>query len=137
MFRKSSIATVKLVPGVGSILVNDKDFVSYMQNNPSLILLGLERKYDVVANALGGGLTGQAEAILKLGISRALFNLVELDDQRKLKMNGFLTRNSLCKERRSLYRYLLLCLIKFLQKLSSVFLFLCRMLSLITGLLLF
>lgn len=105
--RKSSIATVKLVPGTGSITVNDKDFSSYMQNNPRmlkiiqspLILLGLERKYNVTSIVLGGGLTGQAEAI-KLGISRALFTLVELEDQRKLKMNGFLTRNSLCKERR-------------------------------------
>lgn len=37
----------------------------------------------------------------KLGISRALYKLLEYDEQRKLKANGYLTRNSLCKERRS------------------------------------
>lgn len=37
----------------------------------------------------------------KLGISRALYKLSEYNEQRKLKTNGFLTRNSLCKERRS------------------------------------
>lgn len=38
-FRKSSIATVTLVPGTGAITVNDKDFVFYMQNNPSCDLI--------------------------------------------------------------------------------------------------
>ena len=54
---------------------------------------------------MGGGLSGQADAI-KLGISRALYKIVELEDQRKLKANGLLTRNSLCKERRSSKWYL-------------------------------
>lgn len=40
--------------------------------------------------------------VLKLGISRSLYELVDLDNQKMLKSNGFLTRNSLCKERRSL-----------------------------------
>jgi ribosomal protein S9 len=33
--RKSSIALVKVVPGVGSIHVNNKLFADYFQNNPS------------------------------------------------------------------------------------------------------
>ncbi len=37
----------------------------------------------------------------KLGISRALLKLVNEVDQKKLKTNGMLSRNSLCKERRS------------------------------------
>lgn len=40
--------------------------------------------------------------ILRLAISRALYAFVDVVDQEKLKVNGFLTRNSLCKERRSL-----------------------------------
>jgi len=31
-----------------------------------------------------------------------LYNIIDLNDQRTLRVNGFLTRNSLCKERRSL-----------------------------------
>lgn len=45
--------------------------------------------------------------IFSLGISRALSILVEADDRKKLKTSGFLTRNSLCKERRSVINYLI------------------------------
>ncbi len=48
---------------------------------------------------IGGGLSGQADAI-RLGISKALYKIVENNSQQELKRNGFLTRNSLCKERR-------------------------------------
>jgi ribosomal protein S9 len=41
----------------------------------------------------------------RLGISKALTRLANIsdrsEDRKKLRMNGFLTRNSLCKERRS------------------------------------
>ena len=37
----------------------------------------------------------------KLAISRSLFQLIEVPEQKKLRSNGFLTRESLCKERRS------------------------------------
>nr|YP_007517054.2 ribosomal protein S9 [Euglena viridis]AEY70825.2 ribosomal protein S9 [Euglena viridis] len=105
--RKSSIAQVKLVPGIGKININGKDFVDYMQNNPNfdlfnfspLLFLNLHDSYDVFVYVFGGGLSGQADAI-KLGISRSLYELVDLDNQKILKSSGFLTRNSLCKERR-------------------------------------
>lgn len=35
LFRKCSTALVRLVPGVGNITVNGKDFSFYVQNNPS------------------------------------------------------------------------------------------------------
>lgn len=44
--------------------------------------------------------------VKRLGIARGLFNLVEYTNQRILKSNGFLTRNSSCKERRILSCYL-------------------------------
>lgn len=66
----------------------------------------MERKFNITIHSIGGGLSGQTDAI-KLGIARALYKVVELEDQRKLKTNGLLTRNSLCKERRSLICYLL------------------------------
>jgi small subunit ribosomal protein S9 len=107
--RKSSIASIILFLGNGNIIVNGKSFVDYMQNNPKMIhiiksplsLLGLDKSYDINIKVYGGGLSGQSEAI-KLGIARSLYNIIDLSDQQKLRANGFLTRNSLCKERRSL-----------------------------------
>ena len=57
----------------------------------------------------------------RLGISKALSRLGSIlgrsEDRKKLRMNGFLTRNSLCKERRSpchinrsYIQYYILCL---------------------------
>ena len=40
---------------------------------------------------------------IKLALARVLYDLVEFDDKRKLKSSGFLTQNSLCKERKSEY----------------------------------
>lgn len=105
--RKSSIASVSLFSGSGNILVNGKNFRDYLQNNPKMInivksplcLLGLDESYDINVKVYGGGLVGQSEAI-KLGLARSLYNIVDLNDQNKLKAHGFLTRNSLCKERR-------------------------------------
>lgn len=38
---------------------------------------------------------------IKLSLARVLYDMVEFDDQRKLKTSGFLTQNSLRKERKS------------------------------------
>lgn len=105
--RKSAIAKVILTPGNGSIIINGKDFQDYMQNNPKLIkniqaplmLLEMEGNFNITVHLIGGGLSGQSDAI-RLGIARALYKIVESGNQRKLKTNGLLTRNSLCKERR-------------------------------------
>nr|YP_009389124.1 ribosomal protein S9 [Euglena archaeoplastidiata]AKR17897.1 ribosomal protein S9 [Euglena archaeoplastidiata] len=105
--RKESIATVRLLNGNGKIFINGRDFTEYLQNNPKknksnkipLLLLELDKNYDTIITCVGGGLTGQAEAI-KLGIARALLKIVSDTDQKKLKTNGMLSRNSLCKERR-------------------------------------
>nr|YP_010700116.1 ribosomal protein S9 [Colacium mucronatum]WCH63262.1 ribosomal protein S9 [Colacium mucronatum] len=108
--RKSAIARVDLYPGTGTINVNGKLFDVYMQNNPKLKiapldLLNFEKNYNIIVRTNGGGLNGQAEAI-QLAISKALYNLVDIENQKKLRAAKFLTRNSLCKERRSL-NYLL------------------------------
>lgn len=105
--RKSSVASVKLIPGVGHISINSIDLTNYVQNNPKLLsviqsplqALGLDKTFDVVVKVSGGGLNGQSEAI-RLGVARSLFVLLDAEDQRKLRSFGFLTRNSLCKERR-------------------------------------
>ena len=104
--RKSAIAQVRLIPGTGEVTINGQTASLYLQYNPSYLnsirgpldTLGLEKNYDTIVKASGGGLTGQADAI-KLGVARAL---CEMDSANRspLKAEGFLTRNSLRKERK-------------------------------------
>jgi len=103
--RKNSIAKVRLVPGEGKIIVNQKDYKEYFNREAlttmivePLKLTNTESAYDVVAQLLGGGITGQAGA-LRHGISKALLEIN--DDYRTiLKREGFLTRDSRIKERK-------------------------------------
>lgn len=102
--RKSSIARVYIASGKGKILVNGVEVSKYMpyatlvQNlKQPLILSGAENKYDVEAEVIGGGFTGQAEAV-RLGIARAL--LAAGEDRKALKVAGMLTRNPRVKERK-------------------------------------
>lgn len=104
--RKAAVARVRLVPGGGKLVVNGKPGELHLQNNAAymsstkapLETLGLESEYDVLVNVHGGGLTGQADAI-KLGVARAL---CELDPANRapLKIEGYLTRDPRCKERK-------------------------------------
>nr|YP_010700164.1 ribosomal protein S9 [Euglena agilis]WCH63309.1 ribosomal protein S9 [Euglena agilis] len=109
LFRKSALAKVLVCynsSGRGDININGFHCTEYLQGNPRFIyspisLLGQDGNYNVQAYVSGGGLSGQAEAILiRLGISRALSKLLTAEDRKKLRIYGFLTRNSLCKERR-------------------------------------
>ncbi len=103
--RKKSIARVRLVPGTGEILVNNRNLDEYFpfelltrEVRRPLQLVGAEGKYDVLVRVNGGGFTGQAGAI-RHGISRAL---VKSDEslRAQLKAEGFLTRDSRMKERK-------------------------------------
>lgn len=104
--RKSSVARVRLVPGSGQILVNDRPGDNYFQFNSAYIsiikapleTLGLENEYDVLVNAHGGGLTGQADSI-RLGVARALCEL-DPENRSPLKTEGYLTRDPRAKERK-------------------------------------
>jgi len=103
--RKNSTAKVRLIPGEGKILVNQKDFKEYFNREAlttmivePLKLTNTDSAYDVVAQLLGGGITGQAGA-LRHGISRALLEINE-EYRDILKREGFLTRDSRMKERK-------------------------------------
>jgi small subunit ribosomal protein S9 len=103
--RKTSIARIRLIPGKGKIVVNKRDFDSYFGRvsnknhaRKPLKLLELDKKYDVIANVNGGGLTGQAGAI-RHGISKALLD-VNADYKPTLKKAGLLTRDARKKERK-------------------------------------
>ena len=60
--------------------------------------LGLENEYDVLVNAHGGVVTGQADAI-RLGVARALCELAP-ENRKPLKVEGYMTRDPRCKERK-------------------------------------
>jgi small subunit ribosomal protein S9 len=104
--RKTSVAKVILVPGTGTMMVNQKPGELYMQFNSQYITtskiplttLGLENMYDIYVNTHGGGLKGQADAI-KLGVARALCYMSP-ENRTSLKTGGFLTRDSRRKERK-------------------------------------
>ncbi len=104
--RKSSIARVRLVPGEGKIIVNGKPGEEYFNRIPGHLVsikapletLGFENEYDVLVNAHGGGLTGQADAV-KLGVARALCQQ-DPTNRQPLKTEGYLTRDPRCKERK-------------------------------------
>lgn len=104
--RKSAIARVRLVPGSGAITVNGKpgnlyfnQIAKYLQSiKAPLETLGLESDYDILVNAHGGGLTGQADAV-KLGVARALCQLAP-ENRQPLKSEGYLTRDPRAKERK-------------------------------------
>lgn len=103
--RKESIARVYLMPGEGHIKVNKKELLNYFQRSTlemivrqPFIVTQTEGQYDVIAKVRGGGLAGQAGAMV-LGISRAL--LKTNDELRKpLRNAGFLTRDPREKERK-------------------------------------
>ncbi len=104
--RKTSVARVRLVPGDGKLVINGKPGDLYLQYNPTYLAsakapleaLGLEQEYDVLVNASGGGLTGQADSI-KLGVARALCEL-DPDHRKPLKIEGYLTRDPRAVERK-------------------------------------
>ena len=103
--RKSSVARVRLVPGEGNIIINDRELTKYfgLKTLEHIIKQPLEAtetvgKYDVLANVVGGGISGQAGAI-RHGIARALLKVDE-EYRPTLKKAGLLTRDPREKERR-------------------------------------
>ena len=103
--RKASVARIYLKKGKGNITVNGKDFkdyfpVSTMQYKieQPFKILSIDNKFDLNISVVGGGNTGQAEAI-RLAISRALCD-VDSENRTLLKSNGLLTRDSRVVERK-------------------------------------
>jgi small subunit ribosomal protein S9 len=103
--RKAAIATARLYPGKGEIVVGDVTAAEYF-NNDSLVtvvqsplkLAGQDQKLRVSLHVKGGGKRGQADAA-RLAISRAL-NVMAEDLRPTLKKAGFLTRDPREKERK-------------------------------------
>jgi len=103
--RKKSIARVWVKKGSGNIHVNGKKINEYFHKinlqiaiRRPLTIVKRENEYDVKSSVKGGGLTGQAGAII-LGLSRALV-MFEPDLKPTLKKEKLTTRDSRAVERK-------------------------------------
>ena len=103
--RKAAVARVFVSEGSGKITVNKRELTSYF---PSPLLqyvvkqplnkLGVAEKYDIKVNLIGGGFTGQSQA-LRLAIARALVK-ISAEDKKALRSEGFMTRDPRSVERK-------------------------------------
>jgi small subunit ribosomal protein S9 len=103
--RKSSVARIFLRPGTGKFTVNARSFDEYFVTEAqrvaakqSLVAAEATAQFDVLATASGGGVNGQAGAV-RMGIARALVEF-NAELRKKLKVEGFLERDSRGKERK-------------------------------------
>jgi small subunit ribosomal protein S9 len=103
--RKTSVARVRIRPGSGSILINQRPLEHYFVNDQDrnnvlapLTKSGKQGQVDVSIRVHGGGFTGQSGACM-LGIARAL---IKFDQETfdPLRHNHLLTRDSRMKERK-------------------------------------
>ncbi len=103
--RKCAIAQVRLFPGKGEVIVNDKPYQEafprvehrHMIEHP-LLATDTMGKFRVTVKVNGGGRSGQAGAI-RHGIARALAKENELFKP-MLRKEGLLTRDARIKERK-------------------------------------
>jgi len=103
--RKCAIAQVRLFPGKGEIIINDKPYQEafprvehrHMIEHPLLATDNMD-KFRIRVKVNGGGLSGQAGAI-RHAIARALVKENELF-RPMLRKEGLLTRDARIKERK-------------------------------------
>jgi small subunit ribosomal protein S9 len=96
--RKTAVARVRIRPGDGRFLVNDRkvdDFFPIEQHcrfvHTPLTVANVANQYDVFVNVQGGGITGQAGAVM-LGLARALVK-ADAALEPKLREHNLLTRD--------------------------------------------
>jgi small subunit ribosomal protein S9 len=103
--RKTSSARVRLYPGTGTIVVNERPADEYFKRATEMLTLerplavtDTRSSYNVSILVTGGGTTGQAGAVAH-GIARALC-VADQNLRPVLKRNGLLTRDARAKERK-------------------------------------
>jgi small subunit ribosomal protein S9 len=104
--RKRATARVRIYPGGnGQFMVNGRTYTEYFGREADRYALvepfqltSTAEKYDISVVVVGGGITGQAEAV-RMGASRALIKH-NADYQSELRKAGFLTRDAREKERK-------------------------------------
>jgi len=103
--RKKATAKVKIKAGKGEFIINGKSIEEYFPREicrriakKPLEETNLLDRFDVKAEAEGGGLNGQAGAI-RLGLARSILKM-DPNLRTSLKKEGFLTRDPRMKERK-------------------------------------
>jgi len=103
--RKSAVARVRLIPGSGKVLINQRELERYfteIKDRQAVVapleLTGQAKRWDVLVNVRGGGFTGQAGAI-RLGVARALL-AADSSCEATLRDAGHLTRDARRVERK-------------------------------------
>ncbi len=104
--RKAATARARLYKGKGTVTINDKPALDYLNGNKTLTaeitdplaLVNKQKEFDVTIRVQGGGVAGQVDAI-KLAIAKAL-TTAHSDLRSTLKKAEFLKRDSREKERK-------------------------------------
>ncbi len=103
--RKTAIARAYMNPGDGSILINERSLEEYFPTrrfqsvvHQAFEATGTQGKFSTHIRVMGGGIGGQADAV-RHAVARALLKADPLH-RSKLKVAGFLTRDSRKKERK-------------------------------------
>ncbi len=103
--RKTSTARVRLYPGEGQIVVNERPAEEYFKRpnelltmKRPLVVTDTGSSYNISVLVTGGGTSGQAGAVSH-GIARALC-VADENLRAVLKKNGLLTRDARAKERK-------------------------------------
>jgi len=108
--RKTAVARVRMLPGSGTITINERTLEDYFPRPTSRmrILEPFEAtetvgQYDVLVSVEGGGIAAQADAV-RHGISRALVSAAETL-RPTLRKGGMLTRDPREVERKKYGRH--------------------------------
>lgn len=108
--RKSAVARVRLLPGSGTITINERTLEDYFPRDTSRMRIWepfetteTKGQYDVVVSVQGGGIAAQADAV-RHGISRALVKATETL-RPALRKGGMLTRDPREVERKKYGRH--------------------------------
>nr|YP_010443732.1 ribosomal protein S9 [Vacuolaria virescens]UTE94619.1 ribosomal protein S9 [Vacuolaria virescens] len=104
--RKCATAKVSFFFGNGDFSINNKNAENYFQYNLTYLKsiyapikkLQLENQYKIIVSVVGGGLTGQSDAI-RLAVARGLCSIY-FKNRSALKSEGFLRCDSRVKERK-------------------------------------
>jgi small subunit ribosomal protein S9 len=104
--RKEATARVRVMSGAGRFVVNEKPLETYFPRLGDvdsilrpLMAAGYDRNnFDITVKVVGGGVTGQADAV-RLGLARALAKM-NPELVQTLRREGLLTRDPRVKERK-------------------------------------
>jgi len=104
--RKNASARVRMIPGDGKFVINDKNVEEYFGGHARAKWLvmrpfdvsKLGKQYDIWVDVMGGGVTGQAGAVSH-GVARA-FAKLENPMRIAMRKEGLLTRDPRMVERK-------------------------------------